>query len=304
VIAALLAAFALAFLPPAPAAAQSPQKVPALAGRVTDLTRTLDAAQREQLDAQLAAIEQRKGSQVAVLIVDTTQPESIEEYSLRVAEAWKLGRGQVDGKRVDDGVLLLVAKADRKVRIEVGYGLEGAIPDALARRIIAETIAPHFRKGDFFGGLQAAVADLGRLIDGEALPAPWQAGAAKGDTERDGLPGALVAIAVIGIVASMVFGRWFGSFVGAAGAGAWTFVSGAPAIVALAVGLVAFIALLLLASVFSRSFHPAGGGGSRGRPSVWTSGGSSGWGGGRGSSGGGFGGGGGSFGGGGSSGSW
>lgn len=303
-IAALLAAFALALSSPAPAAAQSLQPVPALAGRVTDLTGTLDAGQREQLAAQLAAIEQRKGSQVAVLIVDKTQPESIEEFSLRVAEAWKLGRGQVEGKKVDDGVLLLVAKADRKVRIEVGYGLEGAIPDALARRIIAETIAPHFRKGDFFGGLQAAVADLGKLIDGETLPAPWQAGGgAQAGRDDNGVPGAVVAIAAIGLVAAIMFGRWFGSFIGGAGAGGYAFATGAPAVVALASGLVAFIALLVLMSVFSRSVRPSGRGQSRGGPSVWT-GGSGGWGGGHGSSGGGFGGGGGSFGGGGSSGSW
>ena len=141
--------------------------VPPLARRVTDLTATLDAAQREALETRLAAIEQRKGAQVAVLIVPSTQPETIEQYAVRVFEQWKLGR-----KDVDDGVLLLVAKDDRRVRIEVGYGLEGAIPDAAASRIIAEYLTPHFRAGDFAGGIDAAVEVIGRLIDGEALPAP------------------------------------------------------------------------------------------------------------------------------------
>ncbi|RPH62562.1 MAG: YgcG family protein, partial [Burkholderiales bacterium] len=128
-------------------AAQALQPVPPLTGRVVDLTGTLAAPQQQALEAELEALERRKGSQLAILMVATTQPEAIEQFGIRVVEAWKLGRAEVDGKRVDDGALLLVAKDDRKVRIEVGYGLEGAIPDAYARRIIAETIAPRFRQG-------------------------------------------------------------------------------------------------------------------------------------------------------------
>ncbi len=117
--------------------------MPPRAARVTDLTNTLPADTRAALDRKLAAFEARKGSQIAVLLVATTAPESIEQYSLRVAEAWKLGRAGVD-----DGVLLLVAVQDRRARLEVGYGLEGAVPDALARRIIAEQLAPRFVAGD------------------------------------------------------------------------------------------------------------------------------------------------------------
>ena len=162
-----------------PAFAQQPVVVPALSARVTDLTGTLDAAQRQRLDAQLGDIERRKGTQVAILIVPSTQPETIEEFGIRVADAWKLGRGRERAQRdtgnsrataIDDGLLLLVAKNDRRVRIEVGYGLEGAIPDAVAKRIIGEAITPRFRTGDFAGGLEAAVADVSRRLEGEDLP--------------------------------------------------------------------------------------------------------------------------------------
>ncbi|HRA79124.1 MAG TPA: TPM domain-containing protein, partial [Burkholderiaceae bacterium] len=106
-------------------AAQTLQPVPPLTDRVVDLTGTLAAPQKQALEAELEALERRKGAQLAILMVATTQPEAIEQYGIRVVEAWKLGRREVDGKRVDDGVLLLVARDDRKVRIEVGYGLEG-----------------------------------------------------------------------------------------------------------------------------------------------------------------------------------
>ncbi len=146
---ALLAALAFLCLFAPHAFGQDLVAVPPLQGRVTDLTGTLSAEQRRSLDDELAALEQRKGSQIAILIVPTTQPEAIEQYSIRVAEQWKIGRGKVDGKSVDDGVLVVVAKNDRRVRIEVGYGLEGAIPDAYAKRIIDESIAPRFRQGDY-----------------------------------------------------------------------------------------------------------------------------------------------------------
>ncbi|HGN2182409.1 TPA: YgcG family protein [Pseudomonas aeruginosa] len=142
-------------------------EVPALARRVTDLTATLDAAGRARLEASLAALEARKGAQVAILMVPSTYPDSIEAYATRVFEAWKLGR-----KGIDDGVLVLVAKDDRRMRIEVGYGLEGTITDIDAGRIIREYMTPAFRQQDYAGGLEAAAQRLVRLIDGEALPPP------------------------------------------------------------------------------------------------------------------------------------
>jgi uncharacterized protein len=141
--------------------------VPPLALRVTDQTGTLDSSQSQALEQKLAAFEQSKGSQIAVLIVPTTGDETIEQYSIRVVDQWKLGR-----KGVDDGALLLVAKNDRKMRIEVGKGLEGAIPDAIANRIIDEDISPKFHDGDFAGGLQAGVDRMIGLVNGEPLPAP------------------------------------------------------------------------------------------------------------------------------------
>src|SRR6266850_4291826 len=144
--------------------------VPPLTGRVVDKTATLSSSDIASLDRTLKDFEARKGSQVAVLIVPTTQPETIEQYSLRVAEQWKIGR-----KKVDDGAILVVAKDDRALRIEVGYGLEGALNDATASRIIREVIVPRFREGDFFGGISAGVDRMMRVIDGEPLPAPAKA---------------------------------------------------------------------------------------------------------------------------------
>jgi uncharacterized protein len=122
--------------------------VPPLKARVTDLTGTLTGSQIQTLDARLRDFERDKGSQIAVLMLPSTEPETIEQYSIRVAEAWKIGR-----TRVDDGVILVVAKNDRKLRVEVGRGLEGAIPDAVAKRVIAEVITPHFKANDFYGGI-------------------------------------------------------------------------------------------------------------------------------------------------------
>lgn len=288
--------------------AQDEQPVPKLVARVTDTTGTLSAEQRAQVEAQLAAIEQRKGSQVAVLIVPTTKPEAIEEYSLKVVEAWKLGRAQAGGQKVDDGVLLLIAKNDRKLRIEVGRGLEGAIPDALAKRIIAETIAPRFKQGDFAGGVSAGVTEIGRLIDGEALPAPWKDGHTEsGAPEMDWI-GTLVVAVVIGLIVSAIVGRFVGATGVGAGAGVWSMVQGLPLATAAVVGIGAFVAVLVLASL------RGGGGGGRpgsglrsgrsGSGPIWTGGGGGWGGGGGGSSGGGFSGGGGDFGGGGASGDW
>lgn len=149
------------------ASAQSLAPIPPLTSPVVDTTGTLNAAEIAQLEQQALALQQRKGSQLQILIVPTTQPEAIEQYAQRVFDEWALGR-----KNVDDGVLLLVAKDDREVRIQPGYGLEGAIPDIAAGRIVQEYLVPKFRSGDFAGGIGDASAQLVRLIDGEALPEP------------------------------------------------------------------------------------------------------------------------------------
>ena len=141
--------------------------VPKLTRHVTDLTGTLTTEQVAQLDARLVALEKAKGSQVVVLMVPTTQPDDLESYSLKVAEANKVGRGGPD-----DGVLVLLAKNDRRVRIEVGYGLEGALPDAIASRIIREYMAPKLRANDYYGGIDEALNAITQIVQGEALPAP------------------------------------------------------------------------------------------------------------------------------------
>ncbi len=141
--------------------------VPALRGHITDQTATLTPDEMASLEQQLAEFERRKGSQLAVLMVATTAPEDIAQFSLRVVDQWKLGR-----KKVDDGVLLLVAKNDRTLRIEVGYGLEGALSDVVSKRIISEVITPHFKQGDFYGGIAAGVAQIMRVVEGEPLPEP------------------------------------------------------------------------------------------------------------------------------------
>ncbi|TXH06081.1 MAG: YgcG family protein, partial [Nevskiaceae bacterium] len=218
--------------------------VPPLTARVTDLTQTLDGGQRAALEQKLAAFEQQKGSQIAVLIVPTTQPEEIEQYSIRVVEAWKLGR-----KGIDDGALLLVAKNDHRLRIEVGRGLEGALPDAIAKRIIAETITPHFREGDFAGGIDAGVDQMIGVVNGEALPPPRHAQGGNGDD--NGLGALLVPFFIL-----WGFGHWlkrlFGTFPasGLVGVGtgiAASFILGSLA-AAIGVGFFAMIAALVLYS--------------------------------------------------------
>src|SRR6266480_128920 len=147
------------------ACARAEVAVPPLKARVTDLTGTLTPPQIQTLEARLRDFERGKGSQITVLMLPSTQPETIEEYSIRVADAWKIGRA-----RVDDGVILVVAKNDRRLRVEVGRGLEGAIPDAVAKRVVSEIIAPHFKSGDFYGGVAAGSDALMKLIEGEPLP--------------------------------------------------------------------------------------------------------------------------------------
>jgi uncharacterized protein len=273
--------------------------VPPLTGRVVDLTGTLSGGDIAALTQTLKDLETRKGSQVAVLIVPTTQPETIEQYSIRVAEAWKIGR-----KKIDDGALLVVAKDDHRLRIEVGYGLEGALTDVTARRIIDEVITPKFRSGDFAGGISAGIARIIGVIDGEPLPPPapaqWQ-DSHLSEHFGDAFPFLLIAVLFGGRVLRLVFGRLIGSVVtgGVIGLLAW-FIVGSLAISAIA----AVVAMLftMISDGFTAS-GPAGRGGwsggsySGGSGSGWSGGGSS-------SDSGGFSGGGGSFGGGGASGSW
>ena len=147
--------------------------VPPLVGRVVDQTGTLNSGDIASLNQTIRTFEARKGSQIAVLIVPTTDGEAIEPFSLRVAEAWKIGR-----KKIDDGAVLVIAKNDRHLRIEVGYGLEGALTDVTTKRIIDEEITPKFKSGDFAGGVSAGLNKMIRIIDGEKLPEPepphWQ----------------------------------------------------------------------------------------------------------------------------------
>jgi uncharacterized protein len=231
---ALLALLVVSWLTPALAEVA----VPALKARVTDLTNTLTPAQTASIEQQLLALEQRKGSQLAVLIVPTTQPEAIEQYSLRVAEAWKLGR-----KGVDDGALLVIAKDDRTLRIEVGYGLEGVIPDAIAKRVIAETIVPYFKQNDFAGGIQAGVTQLIKLVDGEPLPPPKAQSQNDKSDPMSMLFIVVIAAAVIGQVLSSVFGRFVGSGLAAAAVGGLGWMALGSVLMAGLVALVVFIAV-------------------------------------------------------------
>ncbi|AUJ11707.1 dehydrogenase [Xanthomonas oryzae pv. oryzae] len=185
---------------PASLLAQELAAIPPLRSPVVDVTGTLDAGQIQQLEQQALALQQRKGAQLQILIVPTTQPEAIEQYTQRVFDQWKIGR-----KGVDDGVLLLVAKDDRRVRIQPGYGLEGAIADITANRIIQEYLAPRFREGDYAGGISAAAATLAGLIEGEALPPPVSGHADGGNGNGNGAGGGGWIMALfIGFVVAMV----------------------------------------------------------------------------------------------------
>ena len=278
VVGALL--FALAWCGASIAAAQVP--VPPLTGRVTDQTGTFTAEQKATLEKTLQAFEARKGSQLAVLMVPTTAPEELEQYALRVAEQWKLGR-----KKVDDGAILVVAKTDRTLRIEVGYGLEGALNDATAKRIISETITPRFKEGDFYGGVTAGVDQIIRVIDGEPLPEPGRKTAGGIGDFQQYAPIVFVLALVIGGILRSVLGRFPGSIAtgGAVALLAWLFAG------ALSVALIAGV-IAVLFTLLGGGMGGHGMGGYRG-----------GFGAG-GSRGGGFGGGGGGFGGGGASGRW
>jgi uncharacterized protein len=202
-----------------PAAAQAGDgSIPALQARVTDTTGTLDAAAIARIEAPLVALERAKGSQIAVLMVSSTGGESIESYAVRAFEQWKLGRAGVD-----DGILLVVARDDRAVRIEVGYGLEGAVPDGIAYRIIQEYLVPHFRAGDFAGGIEAAVGALARLVEGEQLPAPMGAH----EAPESGVPALLPLLVMLFFLATVVRGVLAGAGAGVRGTLTGAVVGGA-----------------------------------------------------------------------------
>lgn len=284
-----LVAAALLFFAVFATSASAEVAVPPLQARVTDLTGTLSAERVAELDRQLAAFEAKKGAQIAVLMLPTVQPETIEQYAVRAFEKWKLGR-----KRIDDGVLLVIAKDDRKLRIEVGYGLEGALTDATAKRIISDDIVPQFKRGDFSAGVVAGVSRIMAVIDGEALPPP----AAVSQKGQTGLPfnpewliAGFVLFSVINHGLRAVLGRLGAAGVMAVVAGfiIWLVIS--SVIGASIAGVIAFVISLVAGTRarFGGGYGGSGGGGS------WSSGGGGG---------GGFGGGGGRSGGGGASGGW
>ena len=268
--------------------------VPQLTARVTDLTGTLSGGAVARIEAKLAALEAKKGSQIAVLVVPTTEPEDIDQFGIRVLDAWKVGR-----KGVDDGAILIVAKNDRRVRIEVGYGLEGALPDAIANRIIDEAIAPHFKLGDFDGGVEAGIDKMISVVNGEPLPEPdkkWERHGGLGNM----LPLLLVGVFVASGVLRGIFGRLFGSIAtgGLAGGIVWLLSHVLP--IGIGAGVVAFLFAMLVGG--SRPGGLSGGGWGSGLGGFGGGFGGGGFGGGGG--GGGFSGGGGGGGGGGASGSW
>ena len=271
--------------------AQDVQPVPTLSARVIDQTGTLDATQQAALSAKLELIEQQMGSQVVVLLVPSTLPEDIAAYSQRVADTWKIGR-----RDIGDGLLIVVAKADRRVRIEVAKTLEGAIPDLAAKRVIDGQITPAFRAGNYAGGLNAGIDQLAALIRGEGLPEPPPRGAgdrSSGGTQNDPLVLMFFAIIFIGPFFVRVFGRKVGTLGAAAAGGALGWWLTASMLIAIGGGFAALLYVALVGMGVARQ--------------GWSSGGSSGSWGGSGSGGGGGGfssGGGGDFGGGGASGNW
>ena len=283
-------------------AARADVAVPPLTGRVVDQTGTLSGGDIASLTQTLRDFEARKGSQVAVLIVPTTAPETIEQYSIRVADAWKIGR-----RKIDDGAILVVAKNDRKLRIEVGYGLEGALTDATSKRIIDEIITPRFRSGDFAGGISAGVDRIIRVVDGEPLPAPPprpQQQQGQSSVPLDFInplnPFFIIAVVMFGGVMRRGLGRLIGS--GATGGlvALLTWYVFGSVLLGTLVGLIASVFTMFSDSITSSTPGSRGSGG-------WSGSGSGGsWSGSSSSSSdsGGFSGGGGSFGGGGASGSW
>jgi len=294
----------LALLPLAPWA-QALQPVPALTARVIDQTGTLDPASLASLEAKLAAFEQSRGSQVVVVMVATTAPEDIADYTQRLGDAWKIGRPEVG-----DGVLFVIAKDDRRLRIATAKTLEGAIPDLLARRILDQAVTPAFRQGDYAGGIQAGVDQILARISGEALPLPGDARDANrgssGFEWMDLVIFMVFAVPFISLALRSMFGNKLGTLLTGAGAGGLAWALTSVFWIAIGAGLIGLLAALFM------QFMPASSGGGRGGGrggGHWGSPGG-GWGGGGGRSGG-FGGGGGfssggggNFGGGGASGGW
>jgi uncharacterized protein len=279
------------------AAAQGLAAIPVFDSPVVDTTGTLDAASKLQLEQQARALQQRKGSQLQVLVVPSTAPETIEQYSVRAFESFKLGR-----KGVDDGLLLVVAKDDRKVRIEVGYGLEGAIPDITAGRVIQEYMVPKFRQGDYAGGIVDATAQLVKLVDGEPLPEPVASNPSGQDNGGDWMF-ALFAAFMVAQLARGLSSRLPAGMRALFGGAAAGFIAWTLSAVLLVGGIGALIGFLV--GLFS-----GGGKGRYARHRDWGGfggggfGGGGGWGGGSSGGGGGWSGGGGSSGGGGASGGW
>lgn len=236
--------------------------VPPLTGRVTDQTATLTTEQKASLEQTLQAFEERKGVQLAVLIVPTSAPETIEQYAMRVAEQWKLGR-----KKVDDGAILVVAKTDRALRIEVGYGLEGVLNDATSKRIISEIITPRFKQDDFNGGITAGVDQIIRVIDGEPLPSVKGQSAAGIAEIQQYVPVIFILALVIGGILRSMLGRFPGALVTGAGVAvvAWLFVGALS--VALGAGVIALLVTLLgggMGGMVARSIGGYQGGSGRG----------------------------------------
>jgi uncharacterized protein len=296
---ACLAGALLALAAARPALAQALQPVPALSARVIDRSATLDAAQLQALEARLAAFEAERGTQIVVLLVPTTAPEDIAAYAFRVADAWKIGR-----REVGDGVLLIVAKNDRRVRIEVARALEGAVPDLAAFQIIDRLITPAFRQGDFAGGIAAGVDALMARIRGEDLPLP-AAGGSGGDafTLQDLAVFLFVVVPFAGALLTALLGRKLGSAATAGLTGLFTQLLTGSLLLALAAGVLALIFVLAIGiggggGGGGGRFGGGGGGYRGGGPVIWGGGGRSGGGGGFRSGGGG------SFGGGGASGGW
>ena len=277
--------------------AQDVLPVPPLSGRVIDQTATLSAAQLQALDAKLAAVEAKRGSQIVVLLVPTTLPEDIAAYGQRVADTWKIGR-----RDVGDGLLLIVAKNDRRMRIEVAKALEGAVPDLAAKRIIDAQLTPAFKLGDFAGGLNLAVDQLDARIGGEGLPEPGAKGGAgnTGFELQDLLMFLVVGMPIMGAVLTGVLGRKLGSLATAGAVGTLCWWITASLLVAAGAGVIALVVVGVMGLGSGRGGR---GGGSSGGPVIWGGGGggfrSGGGGGGGFSSGGG-----GNFGGGGASGGW
>lgn len=287
--------------PCVPLRAQELQPVPALSGRVIDRTGTLSAAQAQALDAKLAAFEAQHGPQIVVVLVPTTLPEDIADYTQRLGDARKLGRADVG-----DGLLLVVAKDDRKVRIAPAKALEGAVPDLAARQIIERQIRPAFRANDYAGGLNAAVDALIARLRGEALPAPAVEPAAHPDADagaqwQELMMFFFVGVPIVGAVLTGVLGRKLGSVATAGIAGGLGWWLSASLLLAGAAAVVSLVLVGLIgvgASAGGRG--PRGGRGGFGGPPIIFGGGGGGWG-----RGGGFSsGGGGDFGGGGASGDW